>query len=93
MRGNHVRWVSCQHGIEHPQVADGGDGVELWKLAADILIKQSWTVDKGWSSRLGAHRVQMKLLRNVQNSFGIGQIFWINNLSDRIWISNLWHGK
>jgi hypothetical protein len=24
---NHVRWVPCQHGMAHPQVADEGDGL------------------------------------------------------------------
>jgi hypothetical protein len=34
------------------QVADGGDGLQIWREAANILNKQSWTADKGWSSSL-----------------------------------------
>jgi hypothetical protein len=46
-------------GILHifgPQVADGGDGLQIWRVAANILNKQSRTADKGWSSSLGVGR-------------------------------------
>jgi hypothetical protein len=36
-----------------PQVADGGDALQFWKVAVNILNKQLWTADKGWSSSLG----------------------------------------
>jgi hypothetical protein len=39
-----------------PQVTDGGDGLQIWRVAANILNKQSWTDDKGWSSSLGVGR-------------------------------------
>jgi hypothetical protein len=29
------------------------DGLQLWKTAVNILNKQPWTNDKGWSSILG----------------------------------------
>jgi hypothetical protein len=35
-----------------PQVADGGEGLQLWVEAANILRKQSWRADNGWSSIL-----------------------------------------
>jgi hypothetical protein len=37
------------HGVACPQFADGGDGLQIWRLAANILNKQSRTTDKGWS--------------------------------------------
>jgi hypothetical protein len=37
--------------MARPQVADGGDGLQIWRAAANILNKQSRT-DKGWSSSL-----------------------------------------
>jgi hypothetical protein len=43
--------LSPRHGPSH--VADGGDGLQIWKLAANILNKQSRTADKGRSSSLG----------------------------------------
>jgi hypothetical protein len=49
----HVRWVPCHHGMARPQIADGGNGFEIWRVAANILNKQSRTADKGWSSCLG----------------------------------------
>jgi hypothetical protein len=50
---SHVRWVPCHHGMARPQVADGGDALQFWRAAANILNKQSQTADKGWSSSLG----------------------------------------
>jgi hypothetical protein len=35
-----------------PQVVDGGDGLQIWKVAVNILNKQSWRADKGWSPSL-----------------------------------------
>jgi hypothetical protein len=57
-----------------PQVVDGGDGLQLWRVAANILNKQSRTADNGspsWGG--GAGRVsnnsspsKLSLLRNVK---------------------------
>jgi hypothetical protein len=57
-----VRESLCPQGtvrdiiMARPQVADGGDGLQIWRVAANILNKQSQTVDKGWSSNLGVGR-------------------------------------
>jgi len=40
------------HGTSHPLVVDGGDGLQKWRVFANILNKQSWTDDKRWSSNL-----------------------------------------
>jgi hypothetical protein len=40
-------FLPCHHGMARPQVADGGDALQLWREAANILNKQSWTADKG----------------------------------------------
>jgi hypothetical protein len=50
-----VNWVPCHHGMARPQVADGGDGLQIWRVAANILYeyKQSQTADKVWSSSWG----------------------------------------
>jgi hypothetical protein len=42
--------------MAHPQVADGGDGLQVWRVTANILNKESRTADKGWSSNLGVGR-------------------------------------
>jgi hypothetical protein len=31
-----VRWVPCHHGMARPQVADGGDTLQVWRVAASI---------------------------------------------------------
>jgi hypothetical protein len=30
-----------------------GDGIQIQKVAANVLNKQLWTINKGWSSSLG----------------------------------------
>jgi hypothetical protein len=52
----HVRWVPCHHGMARPQVADGGNDLQIWRVAANVFNKQSRTADKGWSSSLGVGR-------------------------------------
>jgi hypothetical protein len=34
-----VKWVPCHHGMARPQVADGGEGLQIWRVAANILNK------------------------------------------------------
>jgi hypothetical protein len=45
--------VLCHHGMTRPRVADGVDGLQIRRVHANILNKQSWTADRGWSSSLG----------------------------------------
>jgi hypothetical protein len=47
-----VRWVPCHHATVRPQVAGGGDGLQIRRLAANILNEQSRTADKGCSASL-----------------------------------------
>ena len=44
----------CHHGLARLQTADGGTASSM--EAANILNKQSRTVDKGWTSGLGVGR-------------------------------------
>jgi hypothetical protein len=48
-----VKWVPRHHGMARPQVADGGDALQIRRVAANISNKQSRTAEKGWSSHLG----------------------------------------
>jgi hypothetical protein len=43
----------CHHGMVRPPAADGGDGLNIWRLAANVLNRQSRTTDKGSFSSLG----------------------------------------
>jgi hypothetical protein len=47
----HVKWVPCHHGMARPQTADR-DGLQIWRVAANILNKQLWTADRKQSSSL-----------------------------------------
>jgi hypothetical protein len=69
--------------MARPQVADGGDSLQIWRVAANILNKQSRTAGTGWSSSLGVgpgltapHRKTPNLLSNVLKSLGRGRILW-----------------
>jgi len=35
----------CRHGTVYLQVVDGHDGLQLWRVTADILNKQSQTAN------------------------------------------------
>jgi hypothetical protein len=60
------------------QVAGEGEGLQIWRVAAYILNKQSRTDEKGWSSSLGVgredapHRKKSNILRNVSKRLGPG---------------------
>jgi hypothetical protein len=41
------------HAMVRPRVADGGDGLKIWRVATRTLNKQPKTVDKEWYSSLG----------------------------------------
>jgi hypothetical protein len=43
----HVSWVPCHHDMGRPQFADGGEGLDIWRVAANILNKQSRIGEKG----------------------------------------------
>jgi len=42
----------CHHGTARPWVANGGDGLQIWRVVTNIFNKQSQTAVKGWSSSL-----------------------------------------
>jgi hypothetical protein len=54
--GFHVKWVHCHHTMARPRVADRGYGLQIWRVAVNILNKQSRTADSGWFSSLGVKR-------------------------------------
>jgi hypothetical protein len=62
----------------HPQVADGKNGLYLWRVGANILNKQSRTADKGWSYvtriglRTGHHSNMLRIITktSVLNCLG-----------------------
>jgi hypothetical protein len=83
IKAYHIKWVHCHHGMVRPRVADRGDGLQIWRVAANILNKQSRTADSGWSSSLGVgrglttlRRKTQYLLRITTHSLGTGRITW-----------------
>jgi len=43
----------CHNRMGYPRVADGGDVLQIWTVAASILNRQSRTADKRWTSSFG----------------------------------------
>jgi hypothetical protein len=46
------KWVHCHHGMARPRVADRGYGLQIWRVAANILNRQSRTAYSklgGWA--------------------------------------------
>jgi hypothetical protein len=69
--------------MARPQVAGGGGSLQIWRVAANILNKQSWTADEGWSSRLGVgwwletpDSKKNYILRNISKRLGPELILW-----------------
>jgi hypothetical protein len=48
----HFKRVSFHHGMARPQAADVGDFLQIWRVAANILNKQSRTADNGWPHQI-----------------------------------------
>jgi hypothetical protein len=44
--------ITCHHGMLHPQIVDGGDSLQIGRVAVNILNKQLQIVDKVQFSRI-----------------------------------------
>jgi hypothetical protein len=84
--------------MARPQIAEGGDCLQIWRVAANILNKQSRTADKGSFSSLGVglgannSPYKISLLRKITKDLGLGQIFWIIRplrKPRRRWVDNI----
>jgi hypothetical protein len=63
-------------GMVCPQFAGGGDGLQIWRVPANILNKWWRTADKGWSDYgLNDRRVRIRVL--------VGSEF--SRCPDRLW--------
>jgi hypothetical protein len=94
----HVKWGPCHHGMARLQIADGGNGLQIWRVAANILSKQWRTADKGWHSSLEVRRgannsssLKISLLQNVTKGLGLGRNIWRLNSGNACyhWDQNL----
>jgi hypothetical protein len=52
-QSNPLHPILFNHGMARPQFADGGDVLQLWRAATNILNKQSRTAEMGSSSSFG----------------------------------------
>jgi hypothetical protein len=51
--------------MARPQVADGGDALQIWRVSANILNKQSRTSDNELSSSSGVGRDLKTFYRKI----------------------------
>jgi hypothetical protein len=56
LRTPYVKCVVCHHGMARPQVANESDGLQIWRVVANILNKQPRVADEGFASVLGVER-------------------------------------
>jgi hypothetical protein len=69
--------------MARPQVADGGDALQLWREAANIFNKKSRTADKGWSSSLGVERGALTVKNNLVTKTFTKPRTWTDSLDKR----------
>ena len=65
-------WVPVTRAWRVPWVAEGGVGLQIWRLAANKFIKHSWTADQEWSSN--NLTLKKSSFRNVTQGPGTGLI-------------------
>jgi hypothetical protein len=53
----YVTWVPCHHALARPQVANEEECLQVSRVTANILNKQSRIADEEWSSSSGVGRV------------------------------------
>jgi hypothetical protein len=75
--------------MARPQVADGGDALHIWRVAANILNNQSRAADKGWPSSWGLGVGLTILHRKKKLVAKILKILrtWTDYLDKHIWLS------
>jgi hypothetical protein len=44
--------TSLSYSVACPQVADGGEGLQVWRVDGNVMNNQLQIADNGWSSRL-----------------------------------------
>jgi hypothetical protein len=81
----------CHHNMASPQVADEGECLQTWTVAANILNKQVQTAEEGWSSSLqighSAYKSspqKLNRLQNISQSLRLRLVLW-NNISTGKW--------
>jgi hypothetical protein len=68
--------------MARPHVADGGDGLQIWRIAANILNIQYRTADKGWPSNLVVGR-------GANNTLQKNELVTEIHKKPRIWTDSL----
>jgi len=65
------------HGMARPRIADGGHGIQIWRVAANILIKQFRAAEMGWSSNFVLYSPQTwRAVVNTVMNLRVPQNIW-----------------
>jgi hypothetical protein len=60
--GDQVKWVPCHDGMARPWVADGENGLHIWKVGEEVLAMQ-WPTAEGHEPPCSGVRLDIKILR------------------------------
>jgi hypothetical protein len=66
-----VKRTPCHHRMKRPQVADGGDTLQLWRVAVNILNKQTRGGPLGWGLGMGPGGLSRAQSNVVQNQISL----------------------
>jgi hypothetical protein len=70
----YVAWVPCRHGLARPRVPDGREGLQIWRVAANLIFS-SGLPPSCWLTRGVGNK-----LRGFTQGLRLGRILW-NDLS------------
>jgi len=78
MKFHYARFETCYadpsySGTSRPRNAVGRDGIQAWRVDANVMNKQSRKTDKGWSSNFGVGRG----VNNTSPLLNVTQGLWI----------------
>jgi len=71
----------------HPQVADRVDGLKVWRIAVNVLNKQSWMADKGWPFRYEVNNFLTVKTQHVTKCYTGPCSWWaVANVVMNLWV-------
>ena len=65
-----------QHDTTLHQAAHGGDSLQQWRVATNIINNQRQTAKTEWHSRNGVGWQKTRMLHNITTGFGLKWILW-----------------
>ena len=77
---------------------DGGDGLQIWRVPANVMIKQPRTKDKGWSFIWGVYQganntlpSEIQTMLNVTHDLRHGKLHCNDVMNKSVTLRLIWH--